>query len=151
MKLLRPLALSLSILAASLADAKTHLIAIKLREAIEISPQEDRNLSMLHRITFDDESLDWTAHEDFSIGDTFAIKLGDVGTVEITIESVEQSDEHISITGVFEGGLGWAQILFIDEKLCVMLSDYQDREIYHIVYNEIERCYTLRVISSTST
>ncbi len=126
--------------------AASYSIAIEFREAIEVAPDEDKDLTYLHRITFDDDSLDWaTLDHVFEVDDIFNIRLDEAGTISIKVESVEQGDDYIIITGIFEEGVGWAQILYMDEKLCIILSDYQDNEIYHIVYNEIERCYTVRI------
>ncbi len=148
MRFITTLILALTLSLTLSAEAKQHLIAIEFREAIEVDENEDRNLTALHRVTFEDESLDWTNHEEFEIGDIFEIRLDEAGSINVVVESVEQSEEHIAITGIFEGGVGWVQILFIDEKICVMISDYLEGEIYHIVYNEIERCYTLRITES---
>ncbi len=150
MRFIITLILTLSLSLGYTAEAKKHLIAIEFKEAIEIDEKEDRNLTSLNRVTFEDESLDWTDHEEFDIGDIFEISLDEAGSINVIVESVEQSDEHIAITGIFEGGVGWVQILYIDEKICVMISDYLEGEVYHIVYNEIERCYTLRITESKS-
>ncbi len=137
----------------SCAWAETYHIGVNFKAALEIPAGEDPDLTMLHRVTFDKESMDWTSlDEEFDTDDVFEIKLDEVGSIKVKIDSIEQGksveggDKYFSLTGTFESGVGWAQILFINGKLCVILCDYLDNTVFHIVYNEIEDCYTIRII-----
>ncbi len=133
----------------SLVEAARYPIEVTFKEALDIPKQEDKSMTSLLRVALSKRSFDWVS-EEIEHGDIFELTLDEAGTIDIIVESVETGEEYVTITAVLEEGVGWVQILYSNGKLCVMLCDYEDNENYHIVYNEITDCYTLRVVTPSS-
>ncbi len=132
-----------------LVEAARYPIEITFKGALNIPEEEDKSMTALLRVALSKKSFDWVS-EEIEHGDIFELTLDEAGTIDIIVESVETGEDFITITAVLEEAVGWVQILYSNGRLCVMLCDYEDNENYHIVYNEIEDCYTLRVVTPSS-
>ncbi len=133
--------------------AKTYKLAITFGQPIEAVKGEDPKLTYCNRVTLSKETKEWMKLADkISIDDVFELSFDEVGTVEINVTSVEQGtssatgNKYVAINGVIEDGVGWVQILCIEGRLCIMFSDYVDASVFMVVYDEVNECYTFRII-----
>ncbi len=140
------------LLASTASWAKTHKLSIVFGDSIPLKKGDDPKLEYYHKVTLTKETKEWMKlAEEIDIKDKFELAFDKAGTVEINVTSVEQGtsaatgNKYVAINGELEDGVGWAQILCIEGRLCIMFSDYIDVSVYMIVYNETTKCYTIRI------
>ncbi len=128
----------------------SHTFPITVGQALPVDKSKNPEIVHIRRIDIPAESLTWThPGKRPVVGDDFHVRISEDRVIKIEIKSVAITSRGIEMSGSFNGGLGSAQILFIDQKVSIVVQDHKEQKSYIISYNFKDHSYTLREIDIT--